>query len=119
MRIILSALLVAGLAATSAPVFAKDALASKDCLNNRDIRSKRLSSEAGYFAKTSNGWWRNAGAACSAYGRDRALVTRTYNDRQCKGDIVNVFDPFSRIDYGACVLGAWEKVADADVPPAK
>lgn len=117
MRIILSALLVAGF--TAAPALAKAAPTSKACLDNRDIRSKRLSSETGYFAKTSNGWWRNAGAACPAYARNRALMTRAHNDRQCKGDVVNVFDPSSRIDYGACVLGAWEKVADADVPPAK
>jgi hypothetical protein len=84
------------------------------CLENRDIRAKDISAEHGYFARTPQGWWRNTGPACSAYGPNRALFTRSIENRQCRGDIVTVFDAFSRIEYGACVLGAWERV---DAPP--
>nr|WP_310522895.1 hypothetical protein [Polymorphobacter sp.] len=113
MRIILPALLMLGL---GLPVMAAETPAtSRDCLANRDIRAKRLSAGDGYFAQTRQGWWRNTGAVCPAFAKDRALVTRGNNDRQCSGDLVEVFDPFSRIGYGACVLGGWERVADA--PP--
>lgn len=84
------------------------------CIENRSIRAKEVSAEHGYFVRTPQGWWRNTGPACSAYGPNRALVTRSIENRQCRGDIVTVFDPFSRIEYGACVLGAWERV---DAPP--
>lgn len=84
------------------------------CLENRSIRNKDASAEHGYFARTPQGWWRNTGPACSAYGPNRALVTRSTQDRQCRGDVVVVFDPFTRIEYGGCVLGAWERV---DAPP--
>jgi hypothetical protein len=81
------------------------------CLENRDIRTKDLSPANGYFARTSQGWWRNTGPVCAAYVRDRALATRSTENRQCRGDVVTVFDPFSRIEFGGCVLGAWERVS--------
>jgi hypothetical protein len=84
------------------------------CLENRSIRAKDVSAEHGYFARTPQGWWRNTGPACSAYGPNRALLTRSIENRQCRGDVVVVFDPFTRIEYGACPLGAWERV---DAPP--
>ena len=84
------------------------------CLENRSIRAKDVSAEHGYYARTPQGWWHNTGPSCSAYGPNRALLTRSTQDRQCRGDVVAVFDPFTRIEYGACVLGAWERV---DAPP--
>jgi hypothetical protein len=84
------------------------------CLENRSIRAKDMSATAGYYVRTPQGWWRNTGPACSAYARDRALITRSTQDRQCRGDVVVVFDPFSRIEFGGCVLGGWERV---DAPP--
>ena len=109
MRIILA---VVALAIAAPLVAAEPPLASRDCLANRDIRAKRLSAGDGYFAQTRQGWWRNTGAACPAFAKDRALVTRGNNDRQCSGDLVEVFDPISRIGYGGCVLGSWEPVAE-------
>ena len=116
MRRALQIVMIVGLAGTALPVPAKTLLTetvgtTKSCLANRDIRAKRLSSETGYFAQTRSGWWHNIGKACPAYGADRALVTRSTVDRQCSGDLVSVFDTFSRIEYGACALGRWEKVA--------
>ena len=86
------------------------------CLGNRDIRAKALSAADGYYARTSRGWWRNTGRSCSAYAPTRALMTQSTQDRQCRGDLVVVFDAFSRIEYGACVLGDWVRV---DGPPPK
>lgn len=103
---------LAALALVTAPDGAASSLGdSQSCLSNRAIRAKTLSAEQGYFARTAQGWWRNTGPACAAYRPDRALRTFSYNDRQCSGDVVAVFDQFSRIDYGNCVLGKWERVA--------
>lgn len=84
------------------------------CLENRSIRTKDVSAQNGYFARTPQGWWRNTGPSCTAFGPNRVLVTRSVQNAQCRGDIVRVVDPFSQIEFGACVLGAWERV---DAPP--
>ena len=117
MRILLS-LLLFGLAI---PALGADVPPSRsqECLANRDIKARRMTAEKGYFARTSLGWLRNLGPACAAYGPNRALVTRSLNDRQCRGDVVSVVDPFSRIEFGGCALGAWEQVADSEVPATK
>ena len=129
MRIIIPALLVAlGIAAAAAVGMAAPATAATDpvvktCISNRDIRAKRLSAGDGYFVQTPQGWWRNTGAACPAFAKDRALITRGNSDRQCRGDMVAVVDPLSRIEYGGCVLGGWERVTAppprSDRPPPK
>ena len=95
----------------AAPVMAADEPETRLCLENRDIRAKDLSPSNGYFARTSKGWWHNTGPACAAYARNRALLTRSIENRQCRGDMVVVFEPQSRIEYGGCVLGAWERVS--------
>jgi hypothetical protein len=115
---ILIALLLAAASTIPAPATESPASGQQDCLSNRDIKGRRLSAEKGYFARTSRGWWRNL-AACPAYGPNRALITRSLNDRQCRGDIVSVVDPFTRMEFGGCGLGAWQQVTDDEVPPAK
>jgi hypothetical protein len=111
------------LAAVAAPALAAPVLAAPEasgapetrtCLENRSIRAKDISAEHGYFVRTPQGWWRNTGPACSAYAPDRALLTRSTVDRQCRGDVVVAFDPFSKIEFGGCVLGDWQRV---DAPP--
>ncbi len=86
------------------------------CLNNRDIRTRVTTAADGYFAQTSQGWWRNTGAACSAYAPSRTLVTRSIENRQCRGDLVVVVDLLSRMEFGSCALGDWVRV---DAPPPK
>lgn len=109
-------LLFAGLAAPAlaqaqtAPSEAETA-ETRACLENRTVRAKDITAANGYFARTPQGWWRNTGPSCTAYARDRALVTRSTQDRQCRGDVVEVFDPFSRISFGSCILGDWERVS--------
>jgi hypothetical protein len=122
MRILIALLLIAA----AAPVSAAETPASETpgsepqtCLANRDIQARRMTAEQGYYVRTSKGWWHNLGPSCSAYGRNRALITRTLNNQQCRGDVVTVVDPFSRIEFGACALGAWQQVDKAEVPPAK
>ena len=119
MKMIMALALLAGalFAGVSVPaVAAISPSAPRDCLANQDIRAKRLSAGEGYFAQTRAGWWRNTGAACPAFARDRVLVTRSNSNRQCRGDLVEVFDAFSRIGFGGCALGGWERV---EAPPAR
>ena len=85
---------------------------TRSCLENRTIRAKDISAANGYFARTPQGWWRNTGPSCSAYARDRGFVTRSNEDRQCRGDVVEVFDTLTRITYGSCILGDWERVSE-------
>ena len=86
------------------------------CLTNRDIRAKVTTAADGYFARTPRGWWHNTGQACAVYAPGRALLTRSPQDRQCRGDVVVVFDAMSRIEFGACALGDWVRV---EAPPGK
>jgi hypothetical protein len=114
----LIALLAAATPAPDAPALATPSVV-RNCLNSRDIRAKRLSADLGYFVQTGQGWWRNAAGACAAYGPRRALLTRTNSNQQCSGDFVEVFDAFSRIGYGGCRLGRWQKLAAAPDLPDK
>lgn len=116
----LAAPLATGLAlpaAAGTPASAAPRSESRACLFNKDIRAKRLSAEKGYFAQTNRGWWHNQGAACPTYAPTRALQTNGYEDRQCDGDLVQVFEPRTRVTFGGCVLGRWQLLAGApDVP---
>lgn len=109
-----SLLLAAGSAAEPPATPADAAPETRACLENREIRARQTSAESGYFARTPRGWWRNNGPPCSAFAPNRALSTFSPQNRQCQGDIVRVFDPFSRLEFGACVLGNWERV---EAPP--
>ena len=42
---------------------------------------------------------------CPALDYGRTMITRTPSASLCSGDIVTVFDPVSRIEYGGCGLG--------------
>jgi hypothetical protein len=92
--------------------------ATTNCLQTRDTRGQRLSPEKGYFVETRQGWWRNAGPACPMLGPNRQIVAVRPRDSLCKGDLINIVGDYQRINFGACVLGAWEAVAEADVPKA-
>jgi hypothetical protein len=117
MRMISLALIALATATAPAPPVLAAPAVTRNCLLSRDIRGQRLSADQGYFAQTRQGWWRNAAGACAAYGPRRALLTRTNSNQQCAGDFAEVFDAFSRIGYGGCRLGKWEKLAVApDVP---
>ncbi len=91
----------------------------RSCIDPRRIAGTRLSGEHGYFVRLGSDWWRNQAGGCPAYGPRRAITTFSTSQRQCAGDQVQVFDPFSRIGYGACPLGKWEKLTAAPDLPEK
>lgn len=102
-----------------APAAAKPAQApeTRICLRNDAIISQRVSGDPGYFVQTRQGWWRNTATECASFGPNRFAVTQSLNNQQCRGDVVNLLDRSSRLNFGGCKLGEWEKVAEADVPP--
>jgi hypothetical protein len=105
------------LLAAAQPAAAIDPPESRKCLQNRQIIGERLSADKGYFVRTRQGWWRNTGPLCQNFAANRILTSARTSDTQCSGDIVNVADRLSRIDYGACKLGSWERVDESVVPP--
>jgi hypothetical protein len=107
--------------ATAAPAASPIATSpeTRRCLVNRHIRAQRSTAENGYFARTQQGWWFNNGPTCPSFGRNRALVSYRPTDTQCRGDVVNVVDPRTGVEFGNCMLGEWQRVEDAKVPPAR
>ncbi|WP_454885785.1 hypothetical protein [Sphingomonas oryzagri] len=41
---------------------------------------------------------------CPNLRHDRTIVSRTYSDQLCRGDILTIVDPPSGMGYGACPL---------------
>ncbi|KPF78260.1 hypothetical protein IP88_04305 [alpha proteobacterium AAP81b] len=115
---ILLAVLALQAAAPAAPA-ATAAADLRSCIDPRRIRGTRLSADQGYFVRLGSDWWRNTAGSCPAYGPRRALTTFSTSQNQCDGDVVQVFDAFSRIVYGTCRLGKWEKLAAEPDVPAK
>jgi len=50
---------------------------------------------------------------CPSLKRDRAIASRTPGTSLCSGDILRVFEPVSRIDYGSCPLAEFVPYARA------
>ena len=111
MRTLPLLLLLAGPALAAPPVGPH----TQDCIENRDIRARRQSAEDGYFVQTRQGWWRNTAGGCPLYKRNGILVTQSPQNRQCRGDVVQVVDPMLFFTIGSCPLGAWERI---EQPPA-
>ncbi len=115
MRVLMSLFLVAGIVQ---PALADDRKPQL-CLDNRTINESRFSRDEGYFAKNGPGWWQNKMRGCNLLAPNRAIKTLSTINRQCSGDQLVVFDNFSQIEFGVCVLEQWEPVADTAVPEPK
>lgn len=93
---------------------------TRNCIEPRRIQSTRLSAAHGYFVRLgTRDWWRNAAGGCPAYAPRRAISTFSNTERQCAGDQVQVFEAFTRIAFGGCRLGRWEKLTGAPDLPDK
>ncbi len=116
MRIILAALLLAApaLPAHAAPSSEPE---TRSCIEMRSIRDSRYS-DSGYFVSSGGQWWQNTAGKCPLFRPDRSARIVTTQSRQCRGDRVDVFQNFSGIEFGTCILSTWERVAEDDVPPA-
>lgn len=128
MRLILPllAVLAAGTAAVPASAAADTARMlsghatgpAVDCIRSRDIVGQTLVNQSVIVFETrGHKYYRNDIApACGALNPDRSIVTHEFTSGICKGDIFQVFDPMSRIGYGACTFGPFTPY---ELPPHK
>ncbi|OSZ72723.1 hypothetical protein CAP39_05305 [Sphingomonas sp. IBVSS1] len=94
--------------------------AIKDCLPTRNIQQAQAGIDRHWYVRLRDGsWWRNA-MMCPGLAPRRALVHSSPIGSQCRGDIVQVVDfTMGGVNFGACGLGDWERVAGLPTKPAK
>jgi hypothetical protein len=77
-----------------------------DCVSEHDLRGNHSAGDAVVFEGVGSTIYVNRPpTACPDLTSSRALRVRTPSSRLCRGDIVTIFDPTSRIEYGSCSLG--------------
>ena len=96
--------------ALATPALAQ-APAARSCLSANQIRSTTLTDAHEILARVNRTVWRNATNGCDAIRAGRGFRLQSTQAQYCSGDIVAVFEPASRFEYGACTLGTWETVA--------
>jgi hypothetical protein len=80
----------------------------QDCVEERDLGDNTFYGDRAILFRGPSSevvYLNRPAARCPASGLDLALKARTTMTRLCRGDVVTVFDPGSRIEYGECVLG--------------
>ena len=78
------------------------------CVNERDLGGNKSYGEGVilFQGRTRSVVYVNRPpAGCPDLNYGRALKIRTPSTQICRGDIVTVFDPVSRVEYGGCGLG--------------
>lgn len=85
----------------------RTAEAPVDCVLERDLQDNQAEHGTIVFKTRSNAlvYVNRPPGSCPYLNRDRAIRIRTISDRLCRGDIIEVFDPFSKVEFGACGLG--------------
>jgi hypothetical protein len=80
------------------------------CVNMRTLQGNRSVGEGAIVFDGPSGrkWVNRPPAGCPTLDLGRALRVRTSSSQLCRNDIVTVFDPVSRIEYGGCGLGDFE-----------
>ena len=77
-----------------------------DCVAHRDLGSSRVAGDAILFNGRGRTLYVNRPAGgCPALRDGNAIVTRTSSSQLCRGDIVTILDPVSRVEYAGCALG--------------
>lgn len=80
----------------------------QSCVNARDLGGNKSFGEGVILFRgptNSTVYVNRPPAGCPDLSFGRALKVRTTSTRLCRGDIVTVFDPVSRVEYGGCSLG--------------
>jgi hypothetical protein len=77
------------------------------CVPLRNLQGNRSAGEGAIVFGSNGGrlYVNRPPAGCPLLDHGRAISLRTTGSQLCRGDIVNVFDPVSGIDYGSCSLG--------------
>jgi hypothetical protein len=79
----------------------------QNCVRSADLRSSRSIDERTIVFDGPSGsiYVNRPRDGCPMMGRGRAIRTQSTSAQLCSGDIVQVFDPLTGIDYGSCALG--------------
>lgn len=76
------------------------------CVPYRDLRGNQSAKDVLLFRGRRDILYVNRPTAgCPGLEAGRSIQTRTTASQLCAGDIVQVFDPVSGMDYGSCPLG--------------
>jgi hypothetical protein len=80
------------------------------CVRMRDLSGNRSAGEGAIVFDGIGGrkWVNRPAGGCPSLEFGRALRVRTTSSQLCRNDIVTVFDPVSRSEYGGCGLGDFE-----------
>lgn len=85
------------------------------CLRYRDISQQTIvSANTVFFLARGKTYRSDLAPSCPSLRPGRALIVRSVSAEQCRGDVFNVYDPLSRVDWGNCNFGSftpWEPAA--------
>ncbi len=101
------------LALAAAPAVAAPP-AAKSCVVLRNIDHQRILDDHSVAMQVSGQWYRNDLPSCRLLNRNRAFTTRLSTGQLCEGDLVGIFEPVSRMEFGSCALGPFTPI---DAPP--
>ena len=76
-------------------------------VSQRLLRNNRSIGESVILFEGANGrlYVNRPPAGCPSLEYGRSMLTLTPMSQLCEGDIVTIFDPVSRFEYGSCGLG--------------
>lgn len=96
---------VAALPATGEP---------RRCLLIRNIQESRMIDADTLLVRENASRWHRVTLphACTPFADNRVIVWRSPQGQACAGEPFEVIDPVSQINYGACILGAFQPVAN-------
>jgi hypothetical protein len=79
------------------------------CVPLRDLGGNRSAGQGAVIFGSGNRVWVNRPpAGCPVIRHGRTVTLRTTGSQLCRGDIINVVDPVSGINYGSCGVGDFE-----------
>ena len=81
-----------------------------DCVNERDLGGNKSYGRDVILFTGNTGdvlYVNRPTGGCPEVGSGRALKTKITTGQLCRGDIVTVLDPVSRMELGSCALGAF------------
>lgn len=80
------------------------------CIPLRQVSSSRIVDETAIIYRINSRKLfvnRPAGGRCAGLRENRAIVTRSPSANLCSGDIAQVIDPPTRMEFGSCPLGTF------------
>lgn len=96
---------VAALPATGEP---------RRCLLTRNIQESRMIDANTLLVRENASRWHRVSLPqpCTPFADNRIIVWRSPQGQACAGDPFEVIDPIGGINFGACILGAFQPVAN-------